>query len=148
MKGYYVTKEFFEKLFLCIGGIAVLGVLVLFDKSNVMPPLVYWICIAFVGIYLVLTIVAFFGNKQQFLSKLYLYDDHFEIRYKEKVLDSIKLEHILEIAQETVGIKMFIAIKYQSKGKTKQTLFEGNKTIAEYFSKVEIKSKEDKKVEE
>ena len=103
-------------------------------------PFIVYICffsISFLFV-LVMTILVL-ANKKKFLTKIYLYNDYFEIKNTADVLHIVNLSKIKTIKIKKEDYVTFLIVEYYLENTIKTIEIEYNKNIVFYFKKIILK---------
>ncbi len=133
MKNYFVYKNWLIRLVICSLFLIGTIIIMLIDKMNKIPLIIYVLFLLFVSIFTLTMIVLVLINKEKFLTKIYLHDVYFEIKNKSKVLHKVKITDIKEIRLKKEQYITFIVVDYYKNNKVQSIEIEYNKNIIMYF---------------
>ena len=135
MKSYYVYKNWFVRLVICILFLISTGVFMLIEQMKKIPLFLYIILLSICFIFALTMIILVMLNKEKFMAKIYLYDDYFEIKYKLKVLQKVNIKEIEKIKLRKEDSETLLVIEYNEDNRIKNVEIEYNKNIVLYFKK-------------
>lgn len=144
MKSYYVYKDWLIRL--VIGILFIVGTIIfmLIEKTNKIPLFIYIILLSTSILFVLVMTILVLSNKEKFLSKIYLYDDYFEIRNTFKTLHIVELNNIKTIYTKKEDYITFLIIEYSVGIDSQIVETEYNKNIALYLTKRGLKINESK----
>lgn len=135
MKSYYIYENWIVRLVICVSFLISTIIFMLIEQMNKIPLFIY-ICFLSIGFIFTLTmIVLVIVNKEKFLTKIYLYDDYFEIRNKSDVFHKVNMNEIERIKLKKEDYTTFLVVEYRVDNSVKTIEIEYNKNIVLYFKK-------------
>ncbi len=105
------------------------------EQMNKIPLFVYVCFLSIEFIFTLTMIILVFLNKERFLSKIYLYDNYFEIKNKFNVLHRVEISEIEKIKLKKEDYITFLVVEYRIENGIKTVEIECNKNIVLYFKK-------------
>lgn len=135
MKSYYVYKNWLVRLVISILFLISIIVVMLIEQMHKIPLIVY-VCLLSISFIFTLTIIILvMVNKEKFLTKIYLYDDYFEIKNKSNVSYKVDIIEIEKIKLKKEDFATFLVIEYHDDSNMKIIEIEYNKNIILYLKK-------------
>ena len=137
MKGYLVTKEGVKPIYLTFYFIIILLLILILDRKKDNHSKIYFACFLGLVILLIISLLLLIISRKKYLSRIYLYNDYIEIKYKKKVLNKISVDSIINAIEYYQYRNKFIDIVYEEKTKCVFTL-EYNENIIKYLSENQV----------
>ncbi len=138
MKSYYVYKDWLIRL--VIGILFIVGTIIfmLIEQTNKIPLFIYIILLSTSILFVLVMTILLLSNKEKFLTKIYLYNDYFEIKNNFEIIHKISLNKIKTIMTRKKDYTTFLVIEFYMENSTKTIEIEYNKNIVFYFRKNNI----------
>lgn len=135
MKGYLIFKEWITRIIVASALIVLILIFMFIEGMKKIPLLLYVMSISALSVFILISLFMVFLNMQNFLSKIYLFDEHFEIKYKRKILKVVNLSDIESVKIVKDGIFSYFVIEVIDNKESSNISVQYNKNIYSFFEK-------------
>lgn len=134
MKGYRVRTDWLRLTILC--PVFLIGIIVVYfiEGAERIPMILYIIFFLMISAMGLINLIIVNTSKEEHLSRIYLFENYVEIRYKDKVINKINIKSILYILKEEANSNYwYLDLVYKVDGEEKIFTTSYNKNIEKYF---------------